>query len=501
MFKGSNPSSPTKTASNKAEDKLLDVNERILKEISEAYVNKVTASSSIAGSEPKRRLADLKPGEEGLLAICHKLGLPCIAPRRKINIMIVGNHSAGKSSFINWYIGEHVQTTAVAIETQGFTFCTSGKRRETLKGQATMKYFTHLQTDLEPYAPQIYNGLQTEISTSIEKDFKLITFIDTPGLVDGSFQYPFAVEDAILSVAQHVDLIYIFFDPIGQALCDRNMRVVERLNEDHADKLRYFLSKADTVPDEQDRCKVLVQITQNLASRVPKAHALQLPTLYIPSFSDGKSKVANCLEETCEQMKMTIKQSVQNNLNKLERDCKLVNGTIDAFLADDRSARQHNRTVCMRGFFLGCLSFVVFVVFLSYFLHATGLMKLYLAGAVPDHIIDTFGQTCDAIVIDPNRQPAVSVFVADSSEPAASDAAAATAAPGLLTLPQFMLCMLVAFALPLVFPFLVWKYRPSLTSKERANLDATKKHVMGEVLEVKVRLYKLYLDGCASDVQ
>jgi GTPase SAR1 family protein len=27
--------------------------------------------------------------------------------------MIIGNHSAGKSSFINWYIGESVQTTGV----------------------------------------------------------------------------------------------------------------------------------------------------------------------------------------------------------------------------------------------------------------------------------------------------------------------------------------------------------------------------------------------------
>ena len=33
--------------------------------------------------------------------------------------MIIGNHSAGKSSFINWYIEEHVQRAGVAIETQG----------------------------------------------------------------------------------------------------------------------------------------------------------------------------------------------------------------------------------------------------------------------------------------------------------------------------------------------------------------------------------------------
>jgi ribosome biogenesis GTPase A len=28
------------------------------------------------------------------------------APQKKLYVMIIGNHSAGKSSFINWYIGE-----------------------------------------------------------------------------------------------------------------------------------------------------------------------------------------------------------------------------------------------------------------------------------------------------------------------------------------------------------------------------------------------------------
>lgn len=83
---------------------------------------------------------------------------------------------------------------------------TSGKKRDTLKGQATMQLFTHLQHELERFAPAIYNGLLTEVSTSKERCFPLITFIDTPGLVDGSFQYLFPVEDAILAVAKHTDV-------------------------------------------------------------------------------------------------------------------------------------------------------------------------------------------------------------------------------------------------------------------------------------------------------
>ena len=130
-----------------------------------AYVD----DSEAPPGEPRVSPAELKPRKEGIMAICNKIGLPCIAPRRKINVMIVGNHSAGKSSYINWYIGEHVQKSSVAIETQGFTFVTSGKKRDSLKGQATLQLFSHLQHDLQPFEPSIYKGLQTEVSTSKER--------------------------------------------------------------------------------------------------------------------------------------------------------------------------------------------------------------------------------------------------------------------------------------------------------------------------------------------
>jgi len=40
--------------------------------------------------------------ENGLISSADTLGLKLLAPRKKISIMLIGNHSAGKSSFINW---------------------------------------------------------------------------------------------------------------------------------------------------------------------------------------------------------------------------------------------------------------------------------------------------------------------------------------------------------------------------------------------------------------
>ncbi len=49
------------------------------------------------------------------------------------------------------------------------------------------------------------------------------------------------------------DMIFVFFDPIGQALCKRTLNLVEKLNEKHAERMRFYLSKADEAGHESDR--------------------------------------------------------------------------------------------------------------------------------------------------------------------------------------------------------------------------------------------------------
>lgn len=77
----------------------------------------------------------------GLLTIAQWLGVSILPPNKKISILLIGNHSAGKSircgwsrkenlfflskgksSLVNWYIEDSVQRTGVAIETQGQSF-------------------------------------------------------------------------------------------------------------------------------------------------------------------------------------------------------------------------------------------------------------------------------------------------------------------------------------------------------------------------------------------
>lgn len=271
-----------------------------------------------------------------------------IAPKKKIWVVLIGNHSAGKSSFINWYVEQAVQKTSVAIETTGFTFITSGKTRETFNGPATLQLFPFLRDVAE--IKGVVPSLSTEIVPSSVKNFALITLVDTPGLVDGEMQYSFDPEDSMLRLAGHADLIFTFFDPIGQALCARTMRTVEKLCDREGHKMHFFLSKADTVPDETDRQRVLVQIAQNLTHRIKdRQFSLNIPPIYIPTTEPVP--VRNHLHLVMATIDKTINMSVQNSLEMLEADCKKLSKRVQKRLRDDDSARAFNS----RDFGRGCL--------------------------------------------------------------------------------------------------------------------------------------------------
>ena len=116
----------------------------------------------------------------------------------------------------------------------------------------------------------------TRICASKARQFSSVNLIDTPGLTDGQMEYPYPVDKVIMFFAEHCDLVCVFFDPIGQALCERTMAVVEELNEFCPDKVSYYCSKADTLTDAKDRQKVLIQITQNLHPHIKNSHAFKV---------------------------------------------------------------------------------------------------------------------------------------------------------------------------------------------------------------------------------
>ena len=64
------------------------------------------------------------------------------------------------------------------------------------------------------------NYLSTKVSTSRQKKFSLVMFVDTPGLVDGDMNYPFNVDDLIVLLGRFV-CSYMWKGYVYSVLCTR----------------------------------------------------------------------------------------------------------------------------------------------------------------------------------------------------------------------------------------------------------------------------------------
>ncbi|KAM3821601.1 EH domain-containing protein 3-like isoform 2-T2 [Vipera latastei] len=449
------------------------------------------------------------PGQ-GLVTIGERLGLTLLPPRRRVTVMVMGNHSAGKSSFINWYVEEHIQRTGVAIETQGFTFITSGKKRESLTGNATLHLYPHFQI-LQNFKG-VPEYLSTEICTSKQKQFPLITFLDTPGLVDGDMKYPFDVEGALIWFGQLCDLILVFFDPMGQALCKRTLNIVEKINEEHGDKLRFYLSKADEAGAEGDRQveslpwimgtdwdgewlshgtegiengglsnrvrviffplfvlqRVLMQIVQELCKR-PGLNkcGFDMPTIYIPN-PNKPSRCVNQIEEVCRTIEKTISQTVQHTLNALERDCRLIEEATQRLLEEDSKARNNNFRAFFRGMLMGMVGCLL----------PTFLLLTLIFGT-------TFARQLWTLVLGEKQSQALELYV----QPVAS---VWRLVPEDQTLTVFFGLLFLSILFLLLASYTL-RMKPTLSKKQKRQLEDRQDYVLDVVLAKKRKLYEEYL--------
>jgi GTPase Era involved in 16S rRNA processing len=187
-------------------------------------------------------------------------------------VMFIGNHSAGKSSFINYYVGEsNLLKENIAMETAEVTFITQGKNNVEWQPEATKRHYPFLQiahSDLSSAKADEYRALKncfdkhvrTVVSTSQERLFPYIDLVDTPGMHDGkALTLEYDVGKTIKYLADFVDLVIVFLDPDKQALVKSTMDAVHSLQEKNCQKMHYFITRADTLNSADDRVRIVQQ--------------------------------------------------------------------------------------------------------------------------------------------------------------------------------------------------------------------------------------------------
>ncbi|MRJ02234.1 MAG: dynamin family protein [Epsilonproteobacteria bacterium] len=176
-------------------------------------------------------------------------------------ISILGTFSAGKSSFINEYLGQRVQDTGNQAVDDKFTVICYSKKDEvtTLPGvalDADPRFpFYNISKEIEKIDKSDRNiNRYLQLKTVHSDNLKGKILIDSPGF-DADVQ-----RDATLRITSHIidlsDLILIFFDarhPEPGAMRDTLNHLVEvAKSHTDSDKVLYILNQIDTCAKEDN---------------------------------------------------------------------------------------------------------------------------------------------------------------------------------------------------------------------------------------------------------
>lgn len=198
-------------------------------------------------------------------------------------ILFLGNHSSGKSSFINFLLGQAVQATGLAPTDDGFTLLTWGAQSSTADGSTVTSHPQLGLGELAQLGPPFTAKLR--LKTVLHDLLRVVTLVDSPGMIDAvgtantrGYDFPAAVR----AFAERADLILFFFDPDKPGTTAESIFVLTQTLAGLGHKLLLVLNKVDQFDSFRDFARTYGTLCWNLAKAIPTKDIPHIATCYIP---------------------------------------------------------------------------------------------------------------------------------------------------------------------------------------------------------------------------
>lgn len=203
-------------------------------------------------------------------------------------VLLLGNHSSGKSSFINYVVGSDIQKTGLAPIDDGFTIIKQGPSTEDLDGQTVTSHPQLPFQGLERHGSAFVRRLRLKIRPDILLED--IILIDSPGMIDvanskSERDYDFTA--TVKSFAELADLIIFFFDPDKPGTTGETLHVFTNALSGLEHKLLIVMNKVDRFAHIRDFARAYGALCWNLAKVIHHKDLPHIYTIYTPGTVEG----------------------------------------------------------------------------------------------------------------------------------------------------------------------------------------------------------------------
>jgi len=167
-------------------------------------------------------------------------------------VMLLGQYSVGKTSFIKYLLGKDFPGIRIGPEptTDRFTAILWGRTDKVIPGAALCSQAHRPFGGLNPFGNNFLSRMEgSEVDAAILLN---ITLVDTPGILSGQKQKSrnYDYEAVMKWFAERADLIIVMFDAHKLDISDELKGVMEMMIP-HLDKVRVVLNKADSISTQQ----------------------------------------------------------------------------------------------------------------------------------------------------------------------------------------------------------------------------------------------------------
>lgn len=198
-------------------------------------------------------------------------------------VLLLGNHSSGKSSLINHLVDHQVQRTGVAPVDDGFTVLMHSERERTLDGSTLVSTPGLPFTGLSGFGQGLVQHLG---GRGLDADLlKHLWLIDSPGMIDSAgadAQRPYDFSAVVRWFAERADLVLLFFDPEKPGTTGETLAVLNESLSGIDHKLRIVMNKMDLFDGVRDFARTYGALCWNLSRCLKTKDMPHIFTTVIP---------------------------------------------------------------------------------------------------------------------------------------------------------------------------------------------------------------------------